>query len=148
MSDTLPVPASSAAPARFSGREGAELASLAAAVAEQLEGTRRSVTLGGSLMLIPASVMLMVGAGGLVGAGPAILALFAMVGLASGPAACFAALAVSNVVGSPPVRRAFLRRAAAMGLSREEADRAWRDANLRLDAAARERLLRPERATS
>jgi hypothetical protein len=147
VAETLPVPTSSAAPARFSGGDPS-LASMASRVAEELEGSRRSITLGGSLLLIPASVMVMVGAGGLIGAGPAMLALFAMVGLASGPAACGLALVLSNLFGAPLVRQVFLRRALSMGISRDDALRAWRQANDRLDVEARERLLRPERAAS
>jgi hypothetical protein len=148
VSDTLPVPTSSAAPARFGSDGDPSLASIATGVAEELEGTRRTITLGGSLLLIPTSVMVMVGAGGMIGAGPGLLALFAMVGLASGPAACFLALGLSNLVGTPLVKRAFLRRAQAMGISPQDAEAAWAQATQSLDAAARERLLSPGRAAS
>ncbi len=136
----LVQPATSAAPVTA----GASLApaSLEAGIglAEDLEGTRRAMTLGGALFLIPATAAVVTLTAATLGVGGVWLGVCALTGLAIGPGLCLASLAASNLVGRPIVRRLFHRRAAAMGLSAADIETAWHRAEVLLNDQARRRL--------
>lgn len=148
MAVDLPLPLTPACPATFARQSAAGAQETAIRLAEELEGARRRITLGGSLLLIPATMGVVVGAAGAVGLTGWLLVLCAFIGLAAGPGVCCGALALSTGVGGPLTRRVFRTRARALGLSDDEACAAWRAACRLLDNEDRERLLSGRRAES
>jgi hypothetical protein len=135
-------PASPAAPGGVRPVAGRAGRALAEEIALEIEGRRRTWTLGGSLLLIPAASMAALA--GAVGLEVEVvwLPLCALAGLSAGPALCTASLALANVLGAPQARRVFRQRARALGLGEEEMRVAWAQASAQLDDRARTRLER------
>lgn len=134
------MPSTSAAPVSLSGGDTRSHFAMATELAMELEGRRRSLTLGGSLLLIPASAGAALVASAIVGVGGIWLPLCALAGLAIGPALTTAAMAASNVVGAPAVRRRYWQHARELGLSEAQIEDAWQAAQRELDDRARARL--------
>lgn len=133
-------PSTSAAPVSFAGGDTRARLAMARELATDLEGRRRTITLGGSLLLIPASSGVALVASALVGVSGIWLPLCALAGLAVGPALTTAAMAAGNLIGGPAVRRRYWREARELGLSEAQIEDAWHAAERELDERARARL--------
>lgn len=134
------IPATSAAPASGTLRDRSALVKLAADLAVDMEGRRRAVTLGGSLLWIPGAGAFVLALSAALGVSGVWLAVCALAGLATGPALTTASIALFSLVGVPTVRLRFAQRARALGLSPDEVEEAWLRATSQLDAEVRERL--------
>lgn len=143
------APVTPAAPASSALGDRPALVRVAAELALDLEGRRRAITLGGSLLWIPGAAAAVLALSAALGVRGVWLALCALAGLATGPALTTASIALLSLVGTPLVRVRFRRRARALGLSEVEIDVAWERATAELDAEVRGRLgrARPEGAT-
>lgn len=134
------LPVTSAAPVSFVSGDTRAHFEMAKELAAELEGRRRTYTLGGSLLLIPGAAGIALAASALVGVSGLWLPLCALAGLAVGPALCTAVMAATNLLGGPAVRRRFAQHARELGLSDDDIERAWSEATTALDERARARL--------
>lgn len=133
-------PATSAAPVANAAQPTPAGLEAGIALAEDLEGTRRALTLGGALFLIPATAAVVTVTAAGLGVSGVFLGVCALTGLAIGPGLCLASLAASNLIGRPLVRRTFQKRARAMGMLPADVEVAWRRAEILLNDQARRRL--------
>lgn len=139
------LPVTSAAPASQRGADPRAVRSVAEEIAVELESRRRTITLGGSLLFIPAAAGGVLAVSAALGVPMAFLPVCALIGLSIGPALTTASLALGNIVGLPRARRAFRKRALALGLPPSEVDETWRTATRVVEARARERISRGTR---
>jgi hypothetical protein len=140
------LPATSAAAPSGGGGDPQALRTLASELALELESRRRALTLGGSLLLIPACGGVVLAGAGALGVPMVMLPVCLLIGLSIGPALTTASLALGNLIGAPGARAIFCRHVRALGIPAEDAGEIWREAVLVVDARARERLLRGTRA--
>lgn len=136
-------PATPAAPAARGGLLGTDSRAVRTAaedLAIEMEGRRRSITLGGSLLLIPAAGGVALAVAALAGVPAIWLPLLTLTGLSAGPALTTLSLAGLNLVGGPLVKRRFNRRSQRLGLPADQIEQTWRDAMGIVDASARARL--------
>jgi hypothetical protein len=117
-----------------------ERSEAAESIALELEGRRRSATLGGGLLLIPAAAGAATAFSAALGIPVTWLPLCALLGSAIGPALTTACIAASSVFGVPALKQVHRRRCRALGLSSEEIEAGWRSAGIILDEKARRRL--------
>lgn len=136
------LPATSAAPVSLEAGDGRTHFAMARELAVELEGRRRSLTLGGSLLMIPATAGATLAISAAVGVSGFWLPVCALAGLTIGLSISTVAMAVSNLIGGALVRHRYLRQARALGLSDERVEEAWREAERELDERSRARLLR------
>lgn len=135
------LPATSAALPALAAGGGRSSLVAAREMAADLEGRRRSLTLGGSLLVIPATACATLGVSAAVGVSGFWLPVCALAGLTIGLSLSTVTMAISNVLGLAAVRRHFYRQARALGLSDAHVEEAWRAAEDELEARSRARLL-------
>lgn len=136
------LPATSAAPPTLEAGDSRSHFAMARELAADLEGRRRSVTLGGSLLVIPATAGATLAISAAVGVTGFWLPICALAGLTIGLSLSTVTMAVSNLIGMAVVRRRFYWHARQLGLSDARIEEAWRDAEEELEARSRARLLR------
>jgi len=120
----------------------ADRASLALELAMHIEGRRRSLTLGGGLLCIPAAAAAATGISALMGVPLLYLPLCALLGSALGPALTAMTFAASSAFLRPLAKRKHRKKGRALGLSREDCDEGFARAVLMLEEKSRKRLMR------
>lgn len=134
-------PSTSAAPVSLAARDDRSHVAMARELAVDLEGRRRSLTLGGSLLVIPATGGVTLAVSAAIGVPSVWLPVCTLAGLAIGLSLSAVTMAVSNLVGGAAVQRRFWRQARALGLGDAQIDQVWRDAESELDQRSRARLI-------
>ncbi len=134
------LPSTSAAPVSLAGGDPRSHLAMARELASDLEGRRRTLTLGGSLLLIPGSAGVTLALSAYLGVTGIWLPVCALAGLAIGLTLTTVTMAGANLLGAPAVRRRYRRQARALGLGEHEIEQAWQEALAELDAKTRARL--------
>ena len=135
------IPATSASPNLNLFADG-DRHSLALDLALQIEGGRRTYTLGGGLLCIPLAAGIATAISAAIGLPLFWLPLCALLGSALGPALMTALFAFSNVIVLPMVKKRHLLEGKSLGLSAEDCAKGFEEAVLMLEEKTRRRLMR------